>query len=77
MPFIGVMFFGYRDDFIYAIWNVIADMLVTVFQGFFCKVVDSFITDCAGTHSSFKSSSAFVIHCCICCILFSRSGLDD
>ena len=47
LPFIGVMFFGYGHDFVYAIWNVIADMLVTVFQGFFCKVVDSFITDCA------------------------------
>ena len=32
---------------------------------------------CAGTHSSFKSSLAIVIRWCICCILFSKSGLDD
>ena len=37
MPFSGLMFFCYGHDFVYAIWNVIADVLVTVFQGFFLQ----------------------------------------
>ena len=47
MSFIDVMFYGYGHDFIYAVWDVIADMLLTAFQGFFTKVVSSFITNYA------------------------------
>ena len=31
LPFIDVVFFGYGHNFIYAMWDVITDMLVTAF----------------------------------------------
>ena len=48
LPFVDVMLFGYGHNFIYAVWDVVADMLVAAFQGCFGKVVSSFITNVPG-----------------------------